>query len=640
MSASVSIDLNPQGELHRKLVSRLLALMRMGQQAFSDRYTKWNELENSFLAYLPEKETDTIRRGLRNSGQPQYTTLTVPYSYAMMLTAHTYLTSVFLGRNPVLQVQGRHGETIMGEQAMEALLDYQLTVGKHLPSYYIWMHDSLKYGLGIVGYYWDKQVVRAPRYEMQQKEFLGIPVGKPKKVRVEVELPGYEGTKLYNVRPQDWISDPRVTMANFQEGEFCGRYVELAWNDLLEGAEKGDYVNLDALKQAGRGSVRGTRIQGSAQMPLPGQNNIQQGGAYDEMTQGSYEGYELYVDLIPSDWGLGRGKLREKWVFVFLNSEIVVSARPLGYYHNSFPFEVLESEIGGHALYNRSMLEVLQPMNDVLSWLVNTHFYNVRKSLNDQFLVDPSRVVMKDFTDPNPGRLLRLKPEAYGTDVRTVVSQLPVQDVTRAHLQDFNLVADMMQRVGGVNDSLMGMVNGGRRSATEVRASTTFGVNRMKTTAEYFSACGFGPLTQQLVQTTQQMYEDEKTFRIAGDLAKLQSPYRMVTPEDIAGFYDFVPVDGAMPVDRYAQVNLWQALMGQMGKMPQVAQQYDMGRIFGFVAQLAGLKNINQFRIQVVPDAMAQQGVQAGNLVNAAEPSATTSGMVEPGQLPGMGATL
>jgi hypothetical protein len=205
----------------------------------------------------------------------------------------------------------------------------------------------------------------------------------------------------------------------------------------------------------------------------------------------------------------------------------------------------------------------------------------------------------------------------------------------------------MIQRVTGVNDSLMGMVNSGRKTATEVRSSTTFGINRLKTVTEYMSAVGMGPWTQQIVQTTQQLYDQDRKYKIVGDLAQFGDKYLNVTPEQIAGFYDYVPVDGTLPVDRFAQVNLWQNLMGQAAQVPQIMQQYDFAKIFAFVAQLAGLKNINQFKVSVVPDAMMQQAVQAGNSVPATaepgseglEPNEVNAGGTSP-QLPGMGQTL
>jgi hypothetical protein len=155
----------------------------------------------------------------------------------------------------------------------------------------------------------------------------------------------------------------------------------------------------------------------------------------------------------------------------------------------------------------------------------------------------------------------------------------------------------------------------------------------MKTNCEWFSACGFSPLTQKMLISTQQLYDAQRKFRIVGDMAQWAERYIMVTPADIQGFYDFVPVDGTMPVDRLAQANLWNQLLGTISRVPQVMMAYDLPKIFGYVAQLSGIKNINQFRIQVMPDAQLAAQAGAGNQIPV------RTNLNEPGQIPGMGAT-
>ena len=631
------------GDLHRKLLPRLQSRISRSKQAMSDRTVQWAKNEEQFRAYMPAKVTDTLRAEQRKQGEPQFTTIEIPYSYAILLTAHTYITSTFLSRDPILQIKGRHGEAQNAETAIESLLDYQVMTGGHLVPYYIWILDALKYGIGIMGNYWDEESVTVRRFVQRPKTFLGIeiPGAKPVTEEVEEKVRGYVGTRVYNLRPQDFFPDPNYPMSQFQKGEFCGRYVSLAWLDLVDGEKNGEYFNIEALRKSRRENVR-LRVEGSEQITLPGNQSYL--GLDDDYNTGNVDCYEIYVRLIPADWGLGKSRTSEKWVFLLAEDSIIIGCRPLGYYHDRFPFSVLESEIDGHALFSRSMLETMKPLNDTLTWLINTHFFNVRKILNDQLVVDPSRVVMKDLTDPQPGRLIRLKPAAYGTDPKLAVTQLAVGDATRAHLNDAQLVELMLQRVSGVNDNIMGMVNSTRKTATEVRSSSAFSVNRLKTTTEYMSAMGFGPLTQMLVQVTQQMYDDNRKYRVVGDAAKWMTEHFMaITPEDIAGFYDFVPVDGTLPVDRMAQVTLWNQLMQQAAALPQVMAQYDFTKIFAFVAQLAGLKNIQQFRIQVVPDGAMAENVAAGNSVPAQpdlEGVAANGGNVQPPQMPGMGQML
>ena len=153
-------------------------------------------------------------------------------------------------------------------------------------------------------------------------------------------------------------------------------------------------------------------------------------------------------------------------------------------------------------MYTRGIPEIMDGIQNTVDWLINTHFFNVRASLNNQFIVDPSKLVIKDVQNTGPGFLWRLRPEAYGTDITKMFYQVPVQDITRSNISDFSTMLGIGERTLGVNDQIMGALStgSGRKTATEVRTTTGFGVNRMKTICEYMSASGFSPHSQKLVQ--------------------------------------------------------------------------------------------------------------------------------------------
>jgi hypothetical protein len=628
-------------EKHTKISKDLHDRLMMSSNDLSDRFTQFAANEEQFRAYIPEKDDDAIRRQKRkNGGFPAYTTIEVPYSYAQVLTAHTYYSTVFLSRNPIFQMQGVHGEGQQQEQAVEALMNYQTMIGNMLVPLYVWLLDPGRYGYGVVGHYWDKEKTTVRQKVQKPKTFLGIPTGVMETVDEVNVVTGYEGNRLYNVRPQDWFPDTRLPLNQFQRGEFCARYVELTWIDLSNGGRSGKYFNLEEVKKATDNTSTSSGLGGtitrdpgsSAVSDLPNMD----GKSFNSVPKtGVVKAYEIYVRLRPSDWGLADGDAYEVWVFTMTTTDIIVGAQPHGAFHGKFPFDIIEYEPNGYNLTSQSMLEGIKPLNDVMTWLINTHFYNVRATLNNQFIVDPSMITMSDLESPEPGFLLRAKPAAYGRDVRSFITQLPVSDVTRQNISDVPMVADMMQRWTGINDNIMGLLDpGGRKTATEVRSSTSFGVSRLKTNCEYFSAMGFSPLSQKLLQNTQQYYDGDKQFRLVGNLAEFSPSFAKVTPDDIAGFYQFIPVDGTMPIDRFAQANLWQMLLGQMAQIPGIMQSYDIAKIFGFVASLAGIKNISQFRVQVVPDQQMGQQVAAGNSVPMTPPNPT-----EPQQIPGMGQT-
>lgn len=601
---------------HEFVRDRLRRRRQFSEDKMRERYEQWRRDEESFIFYMPEKEYDAKRRIQRHSaGNPEFTTLKIPYDYAALMSFHTYCTSVFLGRDPVFQYAGRQGQSQDATQAVDALIGHMTVAGRAIPVLYQWLLDVGKYGMGLVGCYWDNEVSVCSKIVDVPDEFMGVPLGTFTKQLKRVVVNGYEGNRLYNIRPYDAYPDPRVTVGELHRGEFFGRRAQLGWNAILKAAAAGKYFNVEQLRKTRTHGKRSAE-EGSSQVVRPYRPGDE---AYlDKMDMSNVEIVEMYVELVPQQWKLGKATYPEIWVFTLANDEVIIGAQPLGLYHNKFPINALELEPDGYAMFKRSMLQIAKPMTDVITWLVNTHFYNTRKALNDMFVVDPSKVVLKDLKKPSPGKLIRLKEEMFGQDVRSAISQFPTSNVTQAHMSDAETMAGMLQRITGVNDALMGMANQkGRQTATEIRTSSTFGVNRLKTITEWFSATGFTDLSYMMVANAQQLYDSPQKVRIAGDMWNYQGAqqYLEVTPEMIAGQWDFVPVDGTLPIDRFAQVNMWSTMLQQMAQYPQVLQTYDLGKVFGWIAQLGGLKNINQFKIELgSPEALQQQSA-AGNVV-------------------------
>ena len=639
----------------RMLLAEIRQRVRLWESGVSRKVDKWKEAEERVLAYLPEREVDSVRRTSRENGLPQYTTIQIPYSYAVVMAAHTYLTSVFMGRDPVFQFTGRHGETQQQVQAIEALIAYQVLNGRMLPYIYTWLYDFLKYGPGIIGCWWDERFDAVTNIQEFQEvdPMTQLPLGPTSKKQKTDVYRTYAGNRIYNVQPQSFVWDVRYTMREFQSGEYAGEKRNLGWNELIRMEKQGYLTNIKEIKKGSKSTVS-TPLDGSSQLERPDSFNLNDMLGEAEYAKTTHpmvvECYRLCIEVIPNEWRLSSSDYPEKWVFTCTSDyNVLLGAQPLGAVHCKHPYSVIAFEPEGYGLITRGMPEILQPVQQTVDWLINSHFYNVRAALNDRFVVDPSRVIMKDVLNPLPGQMIRLKPEAYGTDPKLVIAQFPTSNVTQTHMQDFGTMIGIGERVGGVNDQIMGMLStGGRKTATEVRTSTSFGINRLKTVAEWASAVAFDPLSQMLVQNSQQYYDMELKLKIAGDLAMTAGPgFLLVRPEDLAGAYDFVPVDGTLPIDRFAQVQLWQELFQSILTVPQIGMQYDLGGIFTWVAQLAGLKNINQFKIQVMPDQVLAQQAQMGNAVPMggkpngalkpqAAPKAAGPGSFPAGQFPGM----
>src|SRR5688572_15092196 len=205
-----TLKISHSSDLHKRLIKKIKARITLAKQEQEKQFDRWSEAEERTLAFLPETELDKARADKRKRGEPRYTTIQIPYSYGMLMAAHTYWTSVFFARSPVHQFTGRHGEGEMQVQAMEALIGYQVDVGRFMVPYMVWLYDMGKYALGILGQYWDRKKIHfGELVEMQG------PDGSVSTYQVTQEIDGYVGNCVYNVSPWDWVSDPRVSAKHF-----------------------------------------------------------------------------------------------------------------------------------------------------------------------------------------------------------------------------------------------------------------------------------------------------------------------------------------------------------------------------------------------------------------------------------------
>lgn len=111
-------NISPKDKLHKKLCAMLSDRIRIAEREQAKQHDVWTAAEDMILTYVHEKDMDTSRKRARAHGEPTYTTMLIPYTYAVLMSSHTYWTSVFFARSPVHQYAGRHGE---GEQKTQAL---------------------------------------------------------------------------------------------------------------------------------------------------------------------------------------------------------------------------------------------------------------------------------------------------------------------------------------------------------------------------------------------------------------------------------------------------------------------------------------------------------------------------------------
>lgn len=626
--------LSPGSDKAKALLKYLNSRITMSERAMGNFYDRWRVNERKHQAYIDLPNYDKKLKEMNKTGAPPMAVdLVIPYSFATINTIVTYLLHTFAGRKPIFQVGSNSSDGVAPAQKMEIVLQYNADHTRLVKHLYQFLYDGQIYGLSVLRCQWKRQTAIRTIWKMQEQVAMSGLVGtSPEKIKAREERLVYEGNEVCSIDPFMFFPDPRVPMCEVnKKGEF------VFWKDFLgkhtlrklEAAGEISYVDQAGRMQQGSsmegdlgGSNRNLLSQGEAQ---PGNHLTTRGGGTGE--QNYYEVFQGSVEIIPSEHGLPGGDKPVKAVFMILNRNVIAQAQLLELDHDMHPVVVSEPYSMGYGFGQAGLIDYTGPFQDLLSWLVNSHMENVRTAINNMFVIDPSKVEMQDLKKPGAGKLIRLKRTAYGQDVRTALTQLPVQDVTRGHAQDFEALMRVADSLASVNDNLRGLQDsGGRKTATEVRTSGEAGASRLAALARVISAQALVDLAEQMCLNNQQNLTDEFYLEIVGREGET-SPMR-ISPEMLVGDFHFPVHDGTLPLDKVAMLDVWKEIFLGVAADPGLRQQFNLVTMFKYIAQLGGARNIEQFEIRPGSPEDIENQVRVGNMIPAGGGGSGPSGVI------------
>jgi hypothetical protein len=336
----------------------------------------------------------------------------------------------------------------------------------------------------------------------------------------------------------------------------------------------------------------------------------------------------MYVKLIPKEWQLSNNEYPEMWYFELAADDVIIACEKANHNHGMYPGAVASPEYDGYSITPIGRLEILYGLQNTLDFMFNSHVSNVRKAINDMLIVDPYLVNMNDLMDPKPGKLVRLRRPAWGRGVEKVVQQLAVNDITRANIGDAMWITQFMDRISAADQSMQGSLRQGgpeRLTKSEFQGTRGSAISRLQRTAMIIGMQFMQDIGTMFAAHTQQYLSEETLVRLIGRHAeKLQNQFgkqsTRVSPYDLAINYDLIVRDGSIPGGNFSDA--WMRMFEIIGTTPELMQQFDVTRIFLYIAQQLGAKNVEDFRrninqVQptVMPDEAVAREAQKGNLV-------------------------
>jgi hypothetical protein len=612
--------LEPGSDEHTKLLEYLRRRLEASERAMSEFYPRWRVNERKVQAYVTLPDYERMIQDMNNKSlPPKVVTLVVPYSLAVIQTIVTYMLHTFCGRQPIFQVSCYNGEFAENARNLETLIQYNADHNR-----LVWrIHQALMnveiYQVGIWRVSWaEEHKYRTTWRDVQRYGMMGMPIGVQKAVPTRERVKTYSGNLVESVDPFLFFPDPRVPMTEVaRRGEFCfwRSYENRMQLRLMERdgvfhwtKHVGDQMPVNSFASGRDDSDRSLRSKGDG---LAGTNT-----RTEQQIKNMVQLDEGTVLLVPADFGLSDSTVPEKWLFTIANKRQILRAEPFEADHDMHPVAVTEPNAIGNQFGSLATADVIGPIQDHISWLLNSHMQNVRTAINNRIVVNPHYVEMKDLRK-NPDEddsawIIRMKQSAFGLKPSDGLFQMQVGDVTSSHIRDMETMIRTGLMIVGANENLMGLQDArGRKTATEVRTSGEAGASRLAAKAVVISSQGLSDLVQMMGSNLQQRMDPEFYQRVLGAKG-LKAP---LTPAGISGDFYYPMNDGTLPLDRAALLSVWQQILLGVAKDPELRRNYSLTKLFAYVADLGGARNIDSFKVVPMPDAQVQQQVQNGQLV-------------------------
>lgn len=617
------LDLRPSSKLHQTIRDAVIFRARGAQDALSKRFEGWKEIDRTLTSYI---RTDDLEDKIKDQDDRKPVRIVVPTSYATLDTLLTYLVAAFL-EEPYFRYSGGGPEDTLGAILLEMIVAQQCRKAKAGLEMHTMWRDSLAYGFGVVHVGWETRsayrtiTAEETMYSRLRNTLIGSGNKSSRVERVTI----YEGSTLTALDPYMCLLDPNTPIHDVQRSEFFGWIEDTNLMELMESERDNEYYfNAKYVKH----------IPGESQFNARGltARGDKTGGGEDRRTDVSrpVDVIHMYMRIIPKDVGLGDEEYPEWWLFEVAGDQIVVRAQPLGLDHGMLPIAVTAPDFDGHSMTPISRLEVVYGLQQTMDWLLDSHVANVRKAINDMLVVDPMLVNYHDVANPKPGKIIRMRRQAWGRGVKDAVMQLAVSDVTKGHIQDSAYITDIIKFVTGAQDAISGIRRNTseRVSATEAADVKSGALSRLEKFAKIASLQSHYDIALQMAWNTRQLMETETYAKILGDWEQTlkedmgidtKGGLVKVSPKDLDIDFDVIPHDGSIPSN--GNPGIWMQLMQVITGNPYLLQQFDVVRMFKFGARLAGAKNLNDFvkkggnvQTRVMPDQQVAAGAASGKL--------------------------
>jgi hypothetical protein len=591
-------------EFHEDLLDHVKQLVKMSRAKMSKYYEDW---DNQQSVYKGEKvmDKDDVEQELRDKPVK----MVVPNTFAQVMTFTSFLFLLYTQNKTFYELLPTGDEDYgTKHRDLEKVLERDTRANSWNSMLFQHLLDTSRFGTGVLECSWTRKVSRIYVPQTPVVQTLG---------GVEVEVrPGsewqefvkYEGNLVRAISPYRWFPDTRYPIVDFQRGEFCAAEEEYSKTMLEDMEEAGEVAGIEWIRPLPKqlDKHRGGPTRFSSDIVPQGRADRSTGypqGA--SKASGSVLVTKVQVWIVPAKFELSSGKKLGPEEFPVLyhiwyaNDSRVIRVEPAYWWHNEFGFTLAQFTPDMQQTVALGLADLIFRLQDVITWLINARVTDVRRNLRGRHIVNPAFIDTKSLDSEGD---IYMRKGTNPTMMDKAIRPLDVNDVTRGHFNDAEVLSKIMQLVTGVNDNAMGQYNSGRRSASEARVVTAGAAGRMKMHAQLIWETSLGRLGRLMVSNLRQSLSVESFQQIVGEDPMVQARYTVFkgTPEEVIGGNDYFTFDSTLQSERSFIAQSLQELLVAVINNPEAAQMLDIDprTMLSEIQFLRGAGNVSRFSLQ------------------------------------------
>lgn len=515
---NVRSQISGSSDIEGKIIELLTSRLVMSHEQCSTKWTRWNQVERDVWVEVDEKLTE--ERKAKNLPTFDKRIVLPVTHWHINARVRNLMQLLFKGRS-LFPMWPRADSTKRIEvKKLQQWLDYQHQRNRNFAFGRSWLLSADMFGVGYRFTTWDfhREIndnrvadpfetypdVRGAPLEPETWDFVGFQ--HRRSLRELIQQPHY-----FN---EDRIKkmDGRTTFAR------------VAWDVSAD-----RFYGTNASTRSIRDSVQGLRRPVGKVDPHDG-GTILLHEFWTWLIPSDYFDVSALVKLVedaggtvPDDWDPDAYQI---WVFGMANGNTVCRAEPNPLPSPGLPVGVIAPLYDMLSIMPKGIGEMMQPIQEVCSWLISSRMHNVYQAINEQKIIDQAVIRMEDVESGEPVWRLSDEWAGQGYDTNRAVRVFTPSNVTATHWNDLERFLEILQRLTGATDPIQGIAEKVEQTLGQYEGLIGQAMGHIADTAELYYSMDFPQWAQQEIANTIAFMPEEVKVRMSVDLQRQFKVFR------------------------------------------------------------------------------------------------------------------